>query len=205
MTAAALHARDAPAARQAGLVGPNAIIQTHAALLEGEGPALTARIFASAGLTPYLHDLPNRMVPAAEITALSRALTATLGAHRAGAILAEAGARTADYLLAHRIPRAAQAALRLLPPPLAAWLLGRLIAAHAWTFAGPAGMSVRAGCFTLADNPFCPAGREGGAGCAFTHATFQRLYRALVSRRALVRPTTCRGDGGACCRFTVLR
>lgn len=205
MTAAALVSRAPAAARQAGMVGPNAIIQTHAALLEGEGPALTARIFASAGLTPYLHDLPNRMVPAAEVTALSRALSTSLGTHRAAAILAEAGARTADYLLAHRIPRAAQAVLRLLPPPLAAFLLGRLIAAHAWTFAGSAGMSVRGGCFTLADNPFCPAGREGGAGCAFTHATFQRLFRALVSRRAQVRPVTCRGAGGVCCRFAVLR
>ena len=115
-------------------VGPNAVIQLRDVLhdfrLHG------AALFDAAGVGAWWLQPPSEMIPEQEAARLHQAVRRHLVPEQARAVLREAGLRTADYLLANRIPRPAQIVLRILPPRFAAALLLRAIAAHAWTFAG---------------------------------------------------------------------
>lgn len=193
--------RTAKAEAQAkGLIGPNAVSQLRPAAQEAGRECRAAALFAAAGETGWLRTPPTAMVPADRVARLHRLF------REAGeqAVLAEAGRLTADYLLAARIPRGAQRVLRALPPRPASWLLTPAIAAHAWTFAGH--VTARAGnptVFEIAANPLCAGERAGDPVCVWHCAVFERLFRALVSRRAQVRETRCTTLGDPVCRFEI--
>lgn len=180
-------------------IGPNAVTQLAAAL-----GARAAPVFAAAGRSAWLECPPEAMLEEAPVARLHQALRAALPADEAALLLAEAGRRTADYLLAHRIPRPAQRVLRALPPRPAAWLLLRAIRAHAWTFAGSGRFAARAGnptVVTLHANPFCAREHALHPVCAWHAAVFQRLFHALVSPGACAVETRCCAQGDASCRF----
>lgn len=129
----AQRAGQAPAGPVVARIGPNAIHQLVDVLDRREGREVRDRLCAAAGIVPPPADAG--MWPEAEAAALHRTVREAVP-DRAGALLDEAGAATGDYILSHRIPRLAQWALRALPRGIAARLLARAIAAHAWTFAG---------------------------------------------------------------------
>lgn len=177
------------------LVGPNAVIQVAAALRALRGEAAAAQVFAAAGLSQMLAAPPQSMTEERAVAALHRAV-AEMAPEAAG----EAGARTADYLLANRIPAPAQRLLRALPRPLAARLLLAAIRRNAWTFAGSGAVSVAGWgrpVIAIADNPLSVP------GCPWHRGVFQRLFRALVDPGATVRVTACCAEGAAACRFEV--
>ncbi len=95
------------------VIGPNAVLQHAAVIRRHGGEARLAGVMAAAGLK----DLPTgeAMIPEGEAAALHRALRA---APDAEALEREAGTATADYILAHRIPVAAQRLLKALPAAL---------------------------------------------------------------------------------------
>ncbi|MEO0821052.1 MAG: bacteriochlorophyll 4-vinyl reductase, partial [Pseudomonadota bacterium] len=191
-----------PAAAGAALVGPNAVLQTAQALRAHGGEALAARIFAEAGLPALLAAPPEGMVPERVAADLHRALAASLPEAEAQAVARDAGRRTADYLLAHRIPRPAQWLLRALPGRLAARLLLAAIGRHAWTFAGSGrfeGALGREGLVRIAIHAN-PLALPGGPWHA---AVFERLFRALVSRESRVRSVASCADGHPACRFEI--
>lgn len=187
-------------------IGPNAITQVTAALQAGFGPERAAEVLREAGLGRYLESPPSAMVLESEVVALHRVLRAGLEAAQGEAVCRDAGGRTADYLLANRIPRAVQALLRLLPAPLASRLLLAAISRHAWTFAGSgrflatAGRPVR---LSIEGCALCRGAAFDAPGCAYYAATFERLYRVLVSPRARAREVACAGCGASACRFEV--
>lgn len=115
------------------LIGPNAVLQMIAPLQARLGREAAASLLCRAGLS----ELPDgsAMIPEAQAACLHQRLR-TECPETAQAILREAGLGTGAYILAHRIPPPAQAVLRLLPARLAARVLARAIARHAWTFAG---------------------------------------------------------------------
>lgn len=171
------------AAGPSGCIGPNAINRVGEALIALEGRGVAEQVFDEAGLTAYLMHPPAAMVAETEVARLMAATQLRLGEERARAVGRSAGQRTADYLLAHRIPRAAQILLALLPPALAARALSAAIRRHAWTFAGSAVVEIGSG------NPVRVAFRGGPLCCdqlaqrpasAFYGATFEHLFRALV-------------------------
>jgi divinyl protochlorophyllide a 8-vinyl-reductase len=97
-------------------------------------------------------------------------------------IAEEAGARTADYIIANRIPRAVVWLLRRLPPGLAAPLLMAAIRKHAWTFVGAGAFAARDSWhFTIdrsrADDSVPPP----DSLFHWYAAVFTRLYRELVA------------------------
>jgi divinyl protochlorophyllide a 8-vinyl-reductase len=200
-----------PAARPAATIGPNALIQAAEALGAemGAGPAML--LFVGAGLGHRFVEPPADMVPEGEAIALHAHLRASLGSAAAERVAADAGRRTADYLLAHRIPRTAQAVLKRLPARLAARLLLKAIGGHAWTFAGSGRFSYsvpRRGPLTrfeIADSPLCRGQRAERPLCGYYAATFQRLFRVLVHPNAVVTETACGGQGAPACRFLVRR
>jgi divinyl protochlorophyllide a 8-vinyl-reductase len=183
-------------------VGPNAIIQTRTALDDLVGPALGCAVFEDAGLGCYLAAAPAEMVDEAEPAALFAALRHRMPPNAADRVLREAGLRTGDYILAHRIPRPVQVLLRRLPDMLASWLLLSAIREHAWTFAGSGEFICSHGrplVIEIADNPLATP------GCPWHLAVFERLFHSLVDARVTVEHSTCCAAGEAVCRTTIRR
>jgi divinyl protochlorophyllide a 8-vinyl-reductase len=179
-------------------IGPNAVTRLAEAAEAALGRGETRALFAQAGLTRHLDAPPERMVEEGEVVALHAALAARHPA-AAARIAADAGARTAAYLLANRIPRLAQAVLRLMPPGLAARGLMAAIGGHAWTFAGSGAFAARVrrggAEVTVTGGPFAAPGPAAGPMAAFYGAVFGTLFRRLVSPRAAA---AAEAAGGAC-------
>ncbi|WP_196795247.1 bacteriochlorophyll 4-vinyl reductase [Porphyrobacter sp. AAP82] len=167
------------------MIGPNAVLKALEVMEERLGHAETAAILADAQIA----RLPSgaHMIPEIEALRLHRrlALHDPIGAW---GIAEEAGARTADYIIAHRIPRAAGWLLRRLPARLAAPLLMAAIRKHAWTFIG-------GGAFTPADAWHFAIDRAAAGDRlpppeSLFHwyaAVFTRLYRVLVAPDCICR------------------
>jgi divinyl protochlorophyllide a 8-vinyl-reductase len=187
-------------------IGPNAATQLLAALRGAGLERFAADLFMDAGVPVWLHRPPADMVDAAEVAKLHHTLRARLPIAVADAVLAQAGRLTADYLLAHRIPKLAQRVLRLLPARLAAMALVPAIRSHAWTFAGAGLVSARVGrhvVIDIAGNPLCRGLSDSEPICAWHRAVFQRLFTELVSRDASVVETRCEARGDPSCRFEI--
>ncbi len=121
---------------QRGVVGPNAVLQLFDPLHAAGGDSLLEDVFRRAGLSHYLATPPLAMVPQEEARRLFGAVREFLGPDEGDAVLWQAGAGTAAYVMANRIPAFARGLLRVLPPRPAARLLLTAIQRHAWTFAG---------------------------------------------------------------------
>lgn len=181
-------------------VGPNAILQTVAALEARGGRALAERVLAHAGCAGYLEATPGAMIPEHEAASVLRALPACLPPDDARAVARDAGARTGGYILRHRIPGPAQLLLRALPARLAAPILLRAMAAHAWTFAGSGRVEIAPGRparISIHANPLAVP------GCDWHCAVFEALFRRLVSARTAVREARCCARGAAACVFVI--
>jgi len=182
-------------------IGPNAVIQLGETLLAHGRRSLASEVYLAAGHPDWLTAPPTEMLPEAAVAKLHGALRRLLPEMEAAAYACEAGQRTGDYVLAHRIPRAVRMTLRLLPPLVSSRLLLEAIEAHAWTFAGSGRFACRRGqpaVIEIAGNPLA-----GPAGCVWHTAVFERLFQRLVHDRAEAHETRCCGRGDAVCRFEI--
>jgi divinyl protochlorophyllide a 8-vinyl-reductase len=187
-------------------IGPNAITRVAEAAEARLGRHAMAAIFAEAGLSHHLISPPERMVPESDVTLLHRGLRGMLDVASARSIGREAGARTAAYLLANRVPGAMQLLLRGLPARIAAHVLLRAVARHSWTFAGGAGFHAKPGKPSVVSLEGCALCRgETGQDmlCDYYGATLEGLFRALVHRRTLATQTRCAARGDSECRFVL--
>jgi divinyl protochlorophyllide a 8-vinyl-reductase len=193
-------------AAHTGRIGPNAVIRLAEALDAIESRAVTRKLFIAAHLGAYVDALPQAMVPEEEVTVLHHRLRSDLGPGRAASVSWIAGQRTADYLLAHRIPKPVQRLLRLLPKRLSAYILLKAIGAHAWTFAGTSRFTWKMGrpiTLSFEDCPLCRGDTAAQPCCSYYAATFERLFRVLIDSAATVAETGCIATGGAACRFEI--
>lgn len=191
---------DACAAARQRRVGPNAIIQTQRALEECEDVKAAAAIFQRAGLGHYLRSEPAEMVVEDDVARLFATIRRTLAVERAEAVLRIAGQLTGRYILAHRIPAAAQVVLKASPAVLAAPLLMKAIAAHAWTFAGSGEVTTALWPrleITIAANPLATP------GCPWHLGVLETLFQTLARPSAQLVHTQCCGRGDAACRTRV--
>ena len=187
-------------------VGPNAITRVGEALDALYGRATTHAVFADAGLTGYLDAWPDAMVDEREVAGLNRGLHAHLPEAGFRRVARDAGRRTGDYLLAHRIPKPVQALLRPAPAWLASRVLLQAIARNAWTFAGSGAFDAAAGrpcVVTIQDCPLCREIRADHGVCDTYTGTFERLFRELVHPRAQASETACQAAGAPACRFEI--
>jgi len=166
-------------------IGPNAVLQTVRVIDERLGREVSAAILSEAGLS----ELPSGecMIREADALALHRAIARRLP-READAIAREAGGATADYIIAHRIPGAARALLRVLPAPLAAPMLMAAIRRHAWTFVGAGRFTPHGGWSFSVDRS------RAGDDCApppslfeWYAAVFTRLFGELVAEGSACR------------------
>ena len=189
-----------------GRIGPNAVIRLAEALDAIESKAVTVKLFTAAELGSYLSSPPQSMVPEEDVTVLHRRLRSEMGQTRAASVSWIAGLKTADYLLANRIPKPVQRLLKLLPRRLAAFILLKAIGAHAWTFAGSSRFSWSLGrtiTLTFEDCPLCRWDRSTAPCCQYYAATFERLFRVLINADSMVRETDCIAAGAGACRFEI--
>lgn len=196
----------AHASAEAGRIGPNAIIRVAETLRDVLGEDTARLIFARAHLEPHLAHPPTGMVPEEDVGALQTALFEGLEENEARKIAFEAGLRTGDYLLANRIPKPAQAVLKVLPPSLASRILLGTIKKHSWTFSGTGDFHVTNGRPVIVSITGCPLcrGRHGAhPQCDYYTGTFQRLFEVLVSRNTFVREISCEATGGPSCAFEI--
>lgn len=171
--------------RAQALIGPNAVLKAVEVMEERLGHAETQAILADAQIA----RLPSgdHMIPEIEALRLHRwlALHDPMGAF---VIAEEAGARTADYIIANRIPTAVCWLLKRLPAALAAPILMAAIRKHAWTFVGAGAFAVRDSWhFTIdrsaAADPFPPS----DSLFHWYAAVFTGLYRQLVAADCICR------------------
>lgn len=188
----------------AGRIGPNAIIRVAETLRETLGQDVTAGLFEKARLGHYLVQLPEKMVIESEVLRLHNVLRDQLGQPACADITWKAGLKTADYLLANRIPKFAQMVFKALPAALSARLLLKTIGGHSWTFAGSGQFSYEVGetvVLTIRNNPLCREVRTELPVCDFYSATFERLFQVLVHPKTKVEETACEAQGDDACRF----
>jgi len=172
---ARLHARRKPGA----LIGPNAVLKAVEVMEERLGAAETAAILADAQITL----LPSGEHMISEIEALRLHRWLVLHDPMGALVIAEeAGARTADYIIANRIPRAVVWLLRHLPAMLAAPLLMAAIRKHAWTFVGGGAFAAEsAWAFTIDRSAADDTAMPPESLFHWYAAVFTRLYGALVA------------------------
>ncbi len=202
-------------------IGPNAIIRTAAVLRARFGTARATTMLAHA-TGRALDGMPTQMVDESEVRALVHTCLSTLG-HRQTqavlreavlreavlreAVLREAGQRTADCLLAHRIPRPVQWLLRILPARLGFVLLTRAMARqHAWTFAGSGSFRVahtEPPELTIENCPLCRGLHLESPVRDFYASTLERLLAVLVRRDTCVAQVESAASGGTSCRYVV--
>jgi divinyl protochlorophyllide a 8-vinyl-reductase len=184
-------------------IGPNAVLQLAPAMDRIAGEGARRALFAPLGFDP-LPD-PTAMIDEARVAALHSALR-RYHPENAREIAIAAGQSTGDYILAHRIPHAAQTLLRALPARVAAPILTRAILAHGWTFCGTGTLSARSGppvVFTLADNPIIRGDHAPAPLCDWHAAVFERLFAGLVHPRAHAIESACCATGAPACRFEI--
>ena len=184
----------------AGRVGPNAILQTAAALRDLLGLAIEHAVCDRAGLARYIEAPPKQMVREEEAARLFDAVRSMLAGTQADAVLAEAGRRTARYVAANRIPKPVTAWLAVLPHAVAGRILLTAIHKHAWTFAGSGVVTIERGRYmslTIAGNPLATP------GCPWHVATLEQLFGTLVSPAARVSHAACSARGDKECRFEI--
>ena len=188
-------------AAASGQIGPNALTQLLPLLERVGGAELRERLLARAGV----FELPDMtgLIDEAPVARLHQAMRAEVP-DLAPRLAWEAGARTADYILAHRIPRAVQAVLKPSPAWIAGPVLSKAIARNAWTFAGSGRFEVVRGwpaVFLIHDNPVVRGERSDTCLCHWHAGVFERLYRVLVTDRARAREVACCACGAPACRF----
>jgi divinyl protochlorophyllide a 8-vinyl-reductase len=191
----------------AGRIGPNAIIQTAAALRARVGDS-RSRTLVHGATGRALEAMPAEMVDEAEVNQLVHALRHDLDPALFEAVLRDAGARTAAYLMAHRIPRPVQWLMRVLPAPLALRVLFAGIMRHTWTFAGTAAVTLerRPGeplRLVMRHCPMCRDLRASTPACHFYAGTLGTLLARLVTPRAEVVEVACEATGAPACEFAL--
>ncbi len=183
-------------------IGPNAVLQ-HLPVLDALiGEKLRGALLYRADVVEPEADAG--MLPEADVARLHHAVRLFLP-DRAALVQREAGLATGDYILANRIPRAAQKLIRALPAWAGARLLSGAITKHAWTFAGSGAFSVvshKPLVFRIGHNPLAIGPAENPI-CDWHAAVFERLFRALVWPRAEVLELECTATGAPACLFRI--
>jgi divinyl protochlorophyllide a 8-vinyl-reductase len=187
-------------------VGPNVVIQIARVARERIGEAFADALLRDT--TPYTMDrMPHEMIDQREAQGIVRELVSRVGVPMAVGVLREAGERTAEYLLAHRIPRVAQWVMRLLPRPIGLGLLLRAMSANAWTFAGSGAFRVLPSApwpmLEFGQCAMCAGMHEHEPMCHFYGGAFEQLIRRLIAPTATVREVECIAQGGRVCRFMI--
>lgn len=183
-----------------GLVGPNSVTQLANALREQAGEAAVNEVFEGSGFGVLIEHPPENMIDERVPAALFAMLWRTRSDAMARCIAADAGYRTALYVLEHRIPQPAQILLRCMPRVLARRALLKAIEKNAWTFVGSGRCRTQPGrtaIIEILDNPLCMP------GCVWHVAVFATLFKKLGLGPIHIKHPRCCAFGYSTCRFEI--
>lgn len=186
-----------------GRIGPNALTQLLPLLVRAGGTELRDGLLAEAGV----FEMPDMsgLIDEAPVARLHQAMRAEIP-DLAPALAWEAGVRTADYIVANRIPRGVRGLLAVLPRRVGTPILAQAIARNAWTFAGSGRFEVERRSppvFLIHDNPVVRGEFAAAPICQWHAGVFERLFRRLVDDRYRAEETACCACGARACRFEV--
>lgn len=191
------------ATHDAGLIGPNAILQLLPVLERAGGVPFRDKVMAAAGVFEPPSD--DGMMPEGPAARIHQALR-SIEPEMAPSLAWAAGERTAHYIMARRIPKPAQVLLRVLPAALAGPILSKAIAQHAWTFVGSGEFAVAGPLvFEIKDNPIVRGEVSETPLCHWHAAVFETLFRSLVDPRLRCAEQCCCAMGAPACRFVLKR
>lgn len=182
-----------------GMIGPNAVLQLVPLLDKTGGSDWRQTLLVRAGLD----NLPDGtgMIPEIPVARLHQALRRDRP-DLAAELGWKAGLATGDYILANRIPAAAQRFLKVLPWRLSARLLSQAIRRNAWTFAGSGRFLVMTPLmFDLRANPLVHGEVADHPLCDWHRGVFTRLFQTLVHPTLTCHEPRCCATGHAACRF----
>lgn len=185
-------------------IGPHAVIHMADAMAERLGPRASAAVLEGAQIA-FVPGADGGMIPEIEALRLHRWLL--LAEPVEGfAITREAARRTADYIIANRIPAPAAALLRALPAALAAPLLMRAIRSHAWTFIGSGAFEPHgAWSFTIDRTASEDPMPVPDSTFEWYGAVFERLYQRLVAPDCRIEIAPVRGPSEPVHHFRLMR
>lgn len=192
-------------AHPAGRIGPNVLIHAAHALAHRIGHDTANRVLQTSTHHTF-ETLPSELVDEATANALVRHLVDTYGLPFTRGVMRDAGERTGEDLLLHRIPWLARVTLPALPSPVALRLLLAGIGRHTWTFAGSARVEICLGSpsvIALAHCAMCAGIRSREPICDFYVGTFQRVMQGLLGPHGFAEEITCEACGDSACRFAV--
>lgn len=178
------------------LIGPNAVIQLGEAMRVVAGQDAARHLFDLARCPELLEHPPDKMIDEKVPVRLFRTLWRDWPAATAHRVACEAGHRTAEYIMANRVPGPVRFLLRALPGKIGARLLLSAIQKHAWTFAGSGTCQVEARIclISIKSNPLrMPDGAWHGA-------VFERLFQRLIAHGTRVQHST---TGAQADRFAI--
>ena len=178
-----------PAGQTGALIGPNAILQLLPQIERTLGAVRVVQMLVEAGVL----EVPDgrQMIPEGDAARLHQVLRRDEPG-LAPELAAQAGQATADYIMAHRIPKPAQLVLKLLPTKMAARALSAAITKHAWTFAGSGSFATQGPwMFEIKRNPIVRGELSDAPLCHWHAAVFEHLYRTLVHPHVICRETSC--------------
>lgn len=185
------------------LIGPHAVIHAAEVLQESFGTLACQTVLAHA----RIDTVPSGecMIPEIEALRLHRWM-AMWDPVACFDVAEEAARRTADYIIASRMPAPAVRLLRHLPAQLAAPLLMRAIGRHAWTFAG-AGRFTPHGAwdFTIDRSVVDDLVRPPDTLSVWYAAVFTRLYQRMVDERSECSRLSTGSPNPSIFRFGIVR
>lgn len=187
-------------------IGPNAIIQTVAALKENCGSARAEEILYAGGQPHLVDHLPTHMVNEQEFLSLIHLLLNQVGSEQTRHILERSGHLTGDYVLAYRIPKPFQRLLtwRIVPRHLSLSLLMTAIAKSAWTFVGSGQFRFVGGNErTISITNRAPDQEIPPEICSFYGGTFAKLVQVLIDAHMVVCPTTNENNKTTRCAYRI--
>jgi divinyl protochlorophyllide a 8-vinyl-reductase len=187
-------------------IGPNAVLQLVPVLKDAAGAAMAKHLLAMAGVFE-LPDPDAGLMDEAPAARLHQAMRREMP-EAAPMLAREAGWRTGDYILANRIPKKAQALLKLMPARLSAPILARAVEKNAWTFCGSGAFSLVSTwpvVFEIRNNPVVRGEHSETPLCHWHTAVFERLFSALCGQNWRCAETRCCAQGAPACRFEMTR
>jgi divinyl protochlorophyllide a 8-vinyl-reductase len=184
-------------------IGPNSVLQLVPLLDEALGTEERERLMRLSGLDRLPDD--DGLMAEEPAAALHQALRAE-HPRVAPIMTRQAGERTGDYIIRHRIPVAALRVMRTLPPWLSGHLLAKVIERHAWTFAGSGEFRIVQRSpliFELRDNPVVRGERAEAPICHWHAAVFERLFTHIVDENLRCVELQCCASGADSCLFEI--
>ena len=191
--------------KSAARVGPNAILQLQEPLDRMLGRGALVQILK---ISRVAMPSGQEMVPQDDVGLVHHTMW-RLFPQQAETLSDDAGAGTARYIAANRIPKVARVLLRILPRVWAERLLTKAIADHAWTFCGTGVLDTRREGgeihFLLRNNPLADRVTQPPHRCVWHAAVFAELFSLILGRNYYCKEVSCCALGAELCHFVVSR